>query len=61
MKIRLTARGMAMVKKTSIEGSALKAYRPDFRKFTLIRVDGKGHTVSKEKVMVDINKVFRVA
>ena len=61
MKIKLTARGMAVVKKMSIEGSTLKAYRPDYRKFTLIRVDGKGHTISREKVMVDVNRIFRAA
>ena len=61
MKIKLTKRGMAMVKKMNIRSCTLKAYRPEYKQFTLIKINSSGKTISKEKVMVNINKYFKVA
>ena len=61
MKIRLTARGMAMVKKMNIASDTLTAQEPEYRPFTLIRIDGRGKTISKKKVMVNMNRYFKVA
>ena len=61
MKIRLTARGMAMVKKMNIASDTLTTQRPEYRQFTLIRIDGRGKTISKKKVMVKMNRYFNAA
>ena len=61
MKIRLTARGLAMAKKMNANADTLKVYRPDFRKFTLIRIDGRWRTVSRKRVMIDLNKYFKAS
>ena len=60
MKIRLTARGIAMVKKMNMASDTLTAQRPEYRQFTLIRIDGKGKAISKKKVMVNMNRYFKV-
>ena len=59
MKIRLTARGMAVVKKMNMVSGTIKAQRPEYRQFTLIRIDGKGRAISKRKVMVNMNRYFQ--
>ncbi len=61
MKIRLTARGQALVNRLGNGTKKHRPYKPNFRKFTLIRVDGTGKALSKEKITVDINKVFKAA
>ena len=61
MKIRLTARGMAMVKKMNIASDTLTTQRPEYRQFTLIRIDGRGRTISRKKVMVNMNRYFKAA
>ncbi len=61
MNIRLTARGMAMVKKMNIASDTLTVQRPEYRQFTLIRIDGKGKAISKKKVMVNMNRYFKIA
>ena len=61
MKIRLTPRGIAMVKKMSSEIGTLKVYKPNLKKFTLIKIDGKGRAVSRKKVMIDLNKYFKAS
>ena len=61
MNIRLTARGMAMVKKMNIASDTLTVQRPEYRQFTLSRIDGKGKAISKKKVMVNMNRYFKVA
>ena len=61
MKIRLTARGMAMVKKMNMASGTLKAQKPEYKQFTLIRIDGRGKAVSKEKVIVNMNRYFKAA
>ena len=61
MKIRLTARGIVMVKKMNMASDTLTVQRPEYRQFTLIRIDGKGKAISKKKVMVNMNRYFKVA
>ncbi len=61
MKIRLTPRGKAMVKKMNSEIGTLKVYKPNLKKFTLIKIDGKGRAVSRKKVMIDLNKYFKAS
>ncbi len=61
MKIRLTPRGIAMVKKMNSEIGTLKVYKPNLKKFTLIKIDGKGRAVSRKKVMIDLNKYFKAS
>ena len=61
MKIRLTSRGIAMVKKTNMASGTLKAQRPEYRQFTLIRIDGRGKAILKEKVMVNMDRYFKAA
>ena len=61
MKIRLTSRGMAMVKKLNIAPDTIKSHRPEYRRFTLIRIDGKGKAISRKKITIDINKYFKEA
>ena len=61
MKIKLTARGMAMVKKMNIASDTLTTQRPEYRQFTLIRIDGRGRTISRKKVMVNMNRYFKAA
>ncbi len=61
MKIRLTARGIAMVKKMSMASDTLTAQRPEYRQFTLIKINGSGKTISRKKVMVNMNKYFKAA
>ncbi|MCR5590639.1 MAG: hypothetical protein K6F73_03840 [Lachnospiraceae bacterium] len=59
MKIGLTSRGKALVKKMTA-GSAPRTVRePDMRPFTLIRYSRTGKALPKETVMVDMNKHFR--
>ena len=60
MNIRLTARGMEMVKKMNMASDTLTVQRPEYRQFTLIRIDGKGKAISKKKVMVNMNRYFKV-
>ena len=61
MKIRLTAREIAMVKKMNMASDTLTAQRPEYRQFTLIRIDCRGKTISKKKVMVNMNRYFKAA
>lgn len=61
MKIKLTTRGMAMVKKMNIASDTLTVHKPEYRQFTLIRIDGRGKTISKKKVMVKMNRYFKAA
>ena len=61
MKIRLTPRGIAMVKKMNSEIGTLKVYKPNLKKFTLIKIDDKGRAVSRKKVMIDLNKYFKAS
>ena len=36
-------------------------YKPNFKEYTLIRVDGRGKTLSQEKIIIDVNKYFKAA
>ncbi len=50
-----------MVKKMNIASDTLTAQRPEYRQFTLIRIDGRDKTISKKKVMVNMNRYFKAA
>lgn len=61
MNIRLTEHGKALVQIMREENKPRTAYKPNFREYTLIRVDGRGKMLSKEKIMIDVNKYFKAA
>lgn len=61
MNIRLTKHGKALVQMMREESRPHTAYKPNFREYTLIRVDGRGKTLSKEKIIIDVNKYFKAA
>ncbi len=62
MKIRLTELGkaVAMMGRGSKGAETKKVYRkPKMKLYTLTVVDRNGKILSKEKVMIDENRVFR--
>lgn len=62
MNIRLTEHGKALVRIMREENNPHTTYyKPNFREYTLIRVDGRGKSLSTEKIMIDVNKYFKVA
>ena len=61
MNIRLTEHGKALVQMMREESKPHTAYKPNFREYILIRVDGKGKPLSTEKIIIDVNKYFKVA
>ena len=61
MKIRLTARGKALVKQLNKAAVTPTHAKPNLRQFTLIKYDGRGKQLSRQKVMVDMNKYFKAA
>ena len=61
MKIRLTARGEALVKQLNKAAITSTNAKPNLRQFTLIKYDERGKQLSRHKVMVDMNKYFKAA
>ena len=61
MNIRLTEHGKALVRIMREENNPHITYKPNFKEYTLIRVDGRGKTLSQEKIIIDVNKYFKAA
>lgn len=63
MMIRLTKNGKALVKMMRSETCRVRkdVLRPRMKEYTLIRVDGRGRILCKEKVLIEENRYFKAA
>ena len=63
MKIRLTARGKALIGKSENPGknTIYLISKPKYQEFTLITVGSNGKALSRKKVHIDINRYFKSA
>ena len=61
MMNRTIAGRLVMVRDKNLGTGRYAVCKPDFQEFTLIMTDGRGRTISEEKVLVDVNRIFKTA
>ncbi len=63
MKIRLTARGKALLGKSGKPGNNTIHLipKPNYQEFTLITVGNNGKALSRKKVHIDLTRYFKSA